>query len=149
KHATQLSRRSSAMSSSMAMGRGLDDIRQIFIAECIDGLAVIESGLLDLEKGTDSQETINDIFRGAHSIKGGAATFGYSNIAEFTHVMETLLDKLRAHELAITPAIVKVFLDSVDCLRDMVDTMDGDSGAYDQDRAALIQAQLATFLEKE
>ncbi len=137
------------MSSSMAMGRGLDDIRQIFIAECIDGLAVIESGLLDLEKGTDSQETINDIFRGAHSIKGGAATFGYSNIAEFTHVMETLLDKLRAHELSITPAIVKVFLDSVDCLRDMVDTMDGDSGSYDQDRAAEIQAKLTAFLDED
>ncbi len=135
------------MSSSMAMGRGLDDIRQIFIAECIDGLAVIESGLLDLEKGTDSQETINDIFRGAHSIKGGAATFGYSNIAEFTHVMETLLDKLREHELSITPAIVKVFLDSVDCLRDMVDTMDSDSGSYDQERTAEIQAKLTAFLE--
>lgn len=135
------------MSSSMAMGRGLDDIRQIFIAECIDGLAVIESGLLDLEKGNDSQETINDIFRGAHSIKGGAATFGYSNIAEFTHVMETLLDKLREHELAITPAIVKVFLDSVDCLRDMVDTMDDESGSYDQERAAEIQAKLTAFLE--
>jgi two-component system chemotaxis sensor kinase CheA len=137
------------MSSSMAMGRGLDDIRQIFIAECIDGLAVIESGLLDLEKGTDSQETINDIFRGAHSIKGGAATFGYSNIAEFTHVMETLLDKLREHELAITPAIVKVFLDSVDCLRDMVDTMDDDSVSYDQERAAIIQAKLTAFLDGE
>jgi two-component system chemotaxis sensor kinase CheA len=135
------------MSNSMAMGRGLDDIRQIFIAECIEGLAVIESGLLDLEKGTDSQETINDIFRGAHSIKGGAATFGYINIAEFTHVMETLLDKLREHELAITPAIVKVFLDSVDCLRDMVDTMDGDAGNYDQERAASIQSQLTAFLE--
>jgi two-component system chemotaxis sensor kinase CheA len=135
------------MSSSMAMGRGLDDIRQIFIAECIDGLAVIESGLLDLEKGTDSQETINDIFRGAHSIKGGAATVGYSNIAEFTHEMETLLDRLREHELAITPAIVKVFLDTVDCLRDMVDTLDGDSGSYDQERAAEIQAKLTAFLE--
>jgi two-component system, chemotaxis family, sensor kinase CheA len=137
------------MSSSMAMGRGLDDIRQIFIAECIDGLAVIESGLLDLEKGTDSQETINDIFRGAHSIKGGAATFGYSNIAEFTHVMETLLDKLREHELSITPAIVKVFLDSVDCLRDMVDTMDSDSGSYDRERTAEIQAKLTAFLESD
>ena len=137
------------MSSSMAMGRGLDDIRQIFIAECIDGLAVIESGLLDLEKGSDSQETINDIFRGAHSIKGGAATFGYSNIAEFTHVMETLLDRLRERELSITPAIVKVFLDSVDCLRDMVDSMDGDSGSYDEERAAEIQAKLTAFLDGE
>src|SRR5688572_33366065 len=111
------------MSSSMAMGRGLDDIRQILIAECIDGLAVIESGLLELEKGNDTQETINDIFRGAHSIKGGAATFGYKNIADFTHIMETLLDRLREQELAITPPLVKLFLESVDCLREMVENM--------------------------
>lgn len=123
----------------------MDEIRQIFMTECTEGLDVIETGLLDLEKGTDSRETINDIFRGAHSIKGGAATFGYAHIAEFTHAMETLLDKLRSEELAISPSLVELFLESVDCLREMVESMDEDHG-YDSARASNIQGRLNSWV---
>lgn len=125
----------------------MDEIRQIFEAECNDGLNVIESGLLALKAGDNNRETINDIFRGAHSIKGGAATFGYTNIADFTHVMETLLDRVRSDELAVSQGLVKIFLESVDCLRDMVECMGG--GEYDQKRTAAVQAELETWLEGE
>lgn len=128
-----------------SMNKGMDEIRQIFVAECADGLDEIESGLLDLEKGTDTQETINDIFRGAHSIKGGAATFGYKHIADFTHVMETLLDKVRGKEITVTPPLVKVFLEAVDCLREMVEIMDDDS-AHDEERAQDLIEQMSVFL---
>ena len=124
----------------------MDEIRRIFETECNDGLDVIEAGLLALESGDNNLETVNDIFRGAHSIKGGAATFGYTNIAEFTHVMETLLDKVRSEELAVSPPLVKIFLESVDCLRAMVETMDG--GNYDEEKIAKVQAELTTWLEK-
>lgn len=133
------------MQSNLATDKGLAEIKQIFITECNDGLDVIESGLLDLEKGNNTAETINDIFRGAHSIKGGAATFGYSSIADFTHVLETLLDKVRANELAVSPPLVKLFLEAVDCLREMVQVMDGD-GDYDTERAADVQHRLHDFL---
>lgn len=133
------------MQSSLGTDKGLAEIRQIFITECNDGLDVIESGLLALEKGENTRETINDIFRGAHSIKGGAATFGYSGIADFTHVLETLLDRVRGDELEITPPLVKVFLQAVDVLREMVEGMDGD-GDYDQERAGFVQARLQEFL---
>jgi two-component system chemotaxis sensor kinase CheA len=133
------------MQNNLATDKGMAEIRQIFITECNDGLDVIESGLLDLEKGNNTAETINDIFRGAHSIKGGAATFGYSSIADFTHVLETLLDKVRANELSITPPLVKLFLEAVDCLREMVQAMDG-NGAYDTERAADVQDRLHDFL---
>jgi two-component system, chemotaxis family, sensor kinase CheA len=136
------------MQSNLATDKGLAEIRQIFITECNDGLDVIESGLLELEKGNDNKETINDIFRGAHSIKGGAATFGYSSIAEFTHVLETLLDKLRSGEMGITPPLVKLFLESVDCLREMVQAMDGD-GEYDRERADSVKVLLNGFLGNE
>lgn len=126
---------------------GMDEIRQIFEAECHDGLNVIETGLLALKAGDNNQETINDIFRGAHSIKGGAATFGYANIADFTHVMETLLDRLRSAELAVTPALVQVFLESVDCLRDMVECMGG--GEYDEERTARVKGELEQWLGDE
>ncbi|GAB5499126.1 MAG: chemotaxis protein CheA [Pseudohongiellaceae bacterium] len=125
----------------------MDEIRQIFEAECHDGLNVIESGLLALKAGDNNKETINDIFRGAHSIKGGAATFGYANIADFTHVMETLLDRVRSDELSVSPPLVKLFLESVDCLRDMVECMGG--GDYDEQHAAEIKAELETWLGDE
>jgi two-component system chemotaxis sensor kinase CheA len=125
----------------------MDEIRQIFEAECHDGLNVIESGLLALKAGDNNAETINDIFRGAHSIKGGAATFGYSNIADFTHVMETLLDRLRSDELAVVPGLVQVFLESVDCLRDMVECMGG--GEYDVERTERVKAELEKWLGDE
>ncbi len=127
-----------------ASSSGMDEIRQIFEAECHDGLNVIESGLLALKAGDNNAETINDIFRGAHSIKGGAATFGYSNIADFTHVMETLLDRLRSDELAVVPALVQVFLESVDCLRDMVECMGG--GEYDVERTERVKSELEKWL---
>lgn len=130
-----------------ASSNGMDEIRQIFEAECNDGLNVIEAGLLALKAGDNNQETINDIFRGAHSIKGGAATFGYANIADFTHVMETLLDRVRSDELSVTQPLVKVFLESVDCLRDMVECMGG--GEYDEVRTAEVKAELETWLGDE
>ena len=132
----------------ITLDSGFDEIRQIFVAECADGLDVIESGLLELEKGNNTQETINDIFRGAHSIKGGAATFGYKNIADFTHILETLLDRLREQELAVSPPLVKLFLESVDCLREMVENMDGDGG-YDEARANHLKVQLNSYLQKD
>lgn len=132
--------------SGTSMNKGLEEIRQIFVAECADGLDEIESGLLDLEKGTDTQETINDIFRGAHSIKGGAATFGYKHIADFTHVMETLLDKVRAKEIIPSPTLVKIFLEAVDCLRAMVETMDEEDN-YDIERAQNLKEQMTVFLK--
>jgi len=124
----------------------MNEIRQIFETECSDGLDVIEAGLLALEGGDDNLDTVNDIFRGAHSIKGGAATFGYTNIAEFTHVMETLLDKVRSEELAVSPPLVKIFLQAVDCLRSMVETMDG--GDYDIERTEEIKTELSSWLDK-
>ncbi len=134
------------MSSTGINDSGMDEIRVIFETECNDGLDVIEAGLLALEGGDDNLDTVNDIFRGAHSIKGGAATFGYTNIAEFTHVMETLLDKVRAEELAVSPPLVKIFLESVDCLRAMVETMGG--GSYDEEKTEKVKVELESWLDK-
>ena len=122
----------------------MDEIRQIFEAECYDGLNVIETGLLALKAGDNNLETVNDIFRGAHSIKGGAATFGYTDIADFTHVIETLLDKVRSDELAVSPDLVKCFLESVDCLRAMVECMGG--GEYDEVETERVKQALETWM---
>ena len=75
----------------------------------------IRDRALDVENADD--EELNAIFRCAHSIKGGAATFGFADVAELTHQMESLLDKLRRHELQPTPPMVDVLLESSDALK--------------------------------
>ena len=67
-----------------------------FFEESREGLDAMEAGLLALEDGQHDPEVINSVFRAAHSIKGGAGTFGFDAIAGLTHVLETLLDELRA-----------------------------------------------------
>ena len=95
----------------------LSQFYQIFFEEAGENLDQMEQMLLalDLEKADD--EELNAIFRCAHSIKGGAATFGFADVAELTHQMESLLDKLRRHELQPTPPMVDVLLESSDALR--------------------------------
>ena len=77
----------------------------------------MEQLLLNLNIETADDEELNAIFRCAHSIKGGAATFGFGDVAELTHQMETLLDKLRRHELNPTSPMVDTLLLSGDALR--------------------------------
>jgi len=85
--------------------------------------------LLELEIEVADDEELNAIFRCAHSIKGGAATFGFADMAELTHEMETLLGKLRRHELQLTPAMVDVLLASGDALKAQLARHQGAGGA--------------------
>ena len=75
------------------MSGDLSQFIRSLLEESFEGLELIESSLLNLEQGDD--ETIHSIFRAAHSIKGGAVTFGLNNVTEFTHLVETLLDEMR------------------------------------------------------
>ncbi len=101
-----------------------------FLEESYEGLEVMESNLLNLDEADD--ETINTIFRAAHSIKGGAGTFGLDEVANFTHVVETLLDAFRSGSMAITPDLVNLLLESVDCIRALLVASQG-GGAADQE----------------
>ncbi len=93
---------------------------QTFYEESFEGLDVMESELLNLDVGAADEETINTIFRAAHSIKGGSGTFGLTAVAEYTHVMETLLDEMRDGRRQVTQESVDVLLRSVDVLRGML-----------------------------
>ena len=99
------------------MSMDLQRFHATFFEESREGLDAMEAGLLSLEEGNRDPETINSVFRAAHSIKGGAATFGFESIAGLTHVLETLLDELRAGKRALEPAAVDAMLGSVDVLR--------------------------------
>jgi two-component system chemotaxis sensor kinase CheA len=99
------------------MSVDLEQFHQVFFEESFEGLDVMESGLMALDLGSANNEDINTIFRAAHSIKGGSGTFGFKNISDFTHVMETLLDEMRDGRRHVTREAVDVLLHSVDVLR--------------------------------
>lgn len=88
-----------------------------FFEECRESLALMESGLLAMESGSGDAETINVIFRGAHSIKGGAATFGFTAVADLTHLLETLLDQARSGRRVLRSDAIGALLVAVDALR--------------------------------
>jgi len=92
---------------------------QVFFEESEEGLDVMESALMQFDSDTADAETINAIFRAAHSIKGGSATFGFMLVANFTHVLETFLDQVRNGERTLDGDSVDLLLRSVDCLREM------------------------------
>ncbi|BEU97964.1 chemotaxis protein CheW [Acidovorax sp. DW039] len=98
----------------------LSQFYQIFFEEAGENLDQMEQMLLDLDLSQANDEELNGIFRCAHSIKGGAATFGFSDVAELTHQMESLLDKLRRHELQPIPQMVDVLLESADASRSLL-----------------------------
>jgi len=95
----------------------LSQFYQIFFEEAGENLDLMEQMLLSLNLETADDEELNGIFRCAHSVKGGAATFGFSDVAELTHQMESLLDKLRRHELKPNASMVDVLLESADSSR--------------------------------
>ena len=92
----------------------MSDPRETFQLECNDLLTDMEEALLVLESNTDDFEQVNAIFRAMHTIKGTSGVFGYDDIVSFTHVAESVLDKVRANELGISSELVAVLLESMD-----------------------------------
>ncbi|MCG5493756.1 chemotaxis protein CheW [Ectothiorhodospira variabilis] len=90
---------------------------QVFFDEADEHLADMESLLLELDVDQPDLEMLNAIFRAAHSIKGGAGTFGFTDMARVTHVLETLLDRLRKQELQPVTEMVDAFLEAGDVLK--------------------------------
>lgn len=102
-----------------------------FLEESFEGIELMESSLLNLDQGDD--EAINAIFRAAHSIKGGAGTFGFEHVTEFTHLVETLLDEMRNGQREIKQDDIELLLVSVDCMRMLIEAI-RDESDYDQNK---------------
>lgn len=119
------------------MAIDMTQFHQTFFEESLEGMEEMESHLLAIEetmagrRGTDlfeaDKESLNTIFRAVHSIKGGSATFGFNQIASFAHILETLLDDLREGRCPKTRHVVNVLLQSVDCLRGLLEAARTDS----------------------
>ncbi len=127
------------------MSMDLQRFHATFFEESREGLDAMEAGLLALESGQQDAEIINSVFRAAHSIKGGAGTFGFDAIAGLTHVLETLLDELRAGKRALEPAAVDAMLSSVDVLRALLREAEHGQAA-DPAAVAAVKARLEAVL---
>ncbi len=94
---------------------------QVFFDEAEEGLAEMEKLLLAVNVASPDPEDLNAVFRAAHSIKGGSSTFGLTDIAEVTHVLESLLDRIRQGQMKLTSEHVDAFLAAKDVLKSMLD----------------------------
>jgi two-component system chemotaxis sensor kinase CheA len=119
----------------------LTQFHDAFYEESNEAIGQMENALLRLDAGTPDPELINTIFRVAHSIKGGAATFGFSEITSFTHTLETLLDELRGQRLKVTSVLSDLLLRSIDVMREMLRAQQAQQ-PIDQQRVADLQFDL-------
>jgi two-component system chemotaxis sensor kinase CheA len=122
----------------------MQEIRATFFQECEEQLAELEAGLLAMQEGEGSDETVNAVFRAVHSVKGGAGAFGLDDLVRFAHVFETTLDELRAGRLAVSPDIVAAMLRSADVLADLVRAA-RDGGEVDPAHCDAVAAELSVF----
>ncbi len=127
------------------MSVDLSQFHQVFYEESYEGLDAMEQGLLEMNIDDPDEEVINTIFRSAHSIKGGSGTFGFMQVANFTHVLETLLDEVRSGDRRLNQSAMDLLLISVDCMRDMLQALQA-GGEPDMANADELRAQFEAIL---
>ncbi|WP_163193302.1 chemotaxis protein CheA [Clostridium thermarum] len=123
----------------------------MFLEESMDNLQTLNESLLELEQNPDDINKVNEIFRVAHTIKGMAATMGFSHMAELTHKMEDVLSKFRDGELSVNQKVVTVLFDCLDTLENMVNNIQ-EGNSDDIDISSIIrdlQAIAANRIENE
>ncbi len=98
----------------------LSQFRETFFVEAAEHLEAMEGALLQLESRPDDRELLNTIFRAAHTIKGASGTFGMDEVGRFTHVLESLLDRLRDGGLTVTDHLVELLLTSTDVIQGLI-----------------------------
>ncbi len=98
---------------------GMEELLQDFLTEATELLSDVDNKLVELEKRPDDKALLNDIFRGFHTIKGGAGFLNVNDLVELCHRTENLFDKLRTAELVLTPEIMDVILTATGVVRDM------------------------------
>ena len=131
------------------MNIDLSRFREIFLQECAEHLGTMESDLLRIESCPADPELLNSIFRAAHSIKGGAGTFGFNSVAHFTHSLESLLDRMREGEIAPSPDLTRLLLRSVDVIKELLASSGDQPAAEVLSRSEAILAELDRIWKSE
>ncbi|CAH1745415.1 Signal transduction histidine kinase CheA [Thauera humireducens] len=120
----------------------MDEITSVFVTESREQLAALESALLQLEDNPDDSDTLNAIFRSAHTIKGGAGVIECDYIVAFTHVVENVLDKLRNREITLDSDLIALLLACGDHMGHLLGVLVSGANGPDEDLAAEGEALL-------
>ena len=120
-----------------------------FISEAAEQIEAIETLLLELEEQPDNRDLLDSLFRCAHTVKGSAGIFGLNRVVEFTHHVETLLDKMRDGDIALNPDISTLLLQCNDQIKFLVDTAADESAdtPEQKDTRAELVVQLRALTE--
>jgi two-component system chemotaxis sensor kinase CheA len=123
-------------------------IVQTFLLETEEHLGQMEEALVALESHRDDEDAVQTIFRIVHTLKGNSVSLDLTQVARFAHVLEDLLDRLRTHALAVTPALVTLLLRSVDAIRSVLpEELSGVTSLRAEHEALL--AELSSWLSGE
>ena len=124
-------------------------IKQLFIMEAEEHLVTLENGLVDLKSTMSDSETINDMFRAAHSVKGGAAMLGMHSVKKVAHRLEDCFKIIREHPVDIDQTVETQFLQGYDTLKDLVERLQGPYGLREEEGEEIVQNALPVFAELE
>lgn len=123
----------------------LEELKKDFFDEAKTLIDILESNILILEKDFDNQEAINEIFRSAHTLKGGSATLDLDRIANFTHEMESLLDEIRSDNVQMSSEIVDILLKAIDIVKELIDASLNDKDAPSNIEMEIIKEMKAVY----
>lgn len=98
----------------------IQEVLAIFTEETAEGLQAMEEAVVALEARPRDREAVDTVFRVTHTLKGNAGSLGFPAVADFAHVLEDLLDRIRKGRLEVTPPLVSLLLQAVDALKEMV-----------------------------
>jgi len=117
----------------------MDEILNVFAQEAREQLTAMEDGLLQMDQGNQDADTLNAVFRAAHTIKGASGVVEIHHIEKFTHILENLLDKLRNGEIAVSSEIITALLAACDHISALLDRVD--QGMMDEDPALKLSGE--------
>ena len=109
-----------------------EELLKDFFAEADQQVETLESNILVIENDPTNHEAIDEIFRAAHTLKGGSATVEMNELSSFTHVVEDLLDEIRSDKVQITEPVVDILLSSIDIIKTMLEERSNGS-VYQED----------------
>jgi chemotaxis protein histidine kinase CheA len=118
-----------------------------FIEEAKEHLQTLERGILELSSAINDQEQVNEMFRAAHSIKGGAAMLGYNSIQKIAHRLEDSFKVLREHQIAVDQQLESLFLKSYDVLHDLIEKLQSPFGLAPDEAEAIVEGAHPNFIE--
>ncbi len=125
------------------MSNDFAQFQDAFFEEAAEHLGTVEEGLLQLERHPDDMELLNRIFRAVHSIKGNSGMFGFATISQFTHKMESVLDRLRNRQMAVSGPVMETLLKATDLLKTLIEAAKSNAPT-DESVVGLLSQQLDT-----